>query len=398
MNIIKRCILLCKQWNILFLLVSMLLFACNKREKITEIDPAFSKYIEGYTSGVISKAAAIRIRLAAEVPATHALNEALKDPLFSFSPSVKGKAYWVDARTIEFKPDEYLTPGQLYTVHFKLAGAADVPDAYKTFTFNVQAVKPGFVVNETGLKTAGNSKELMVLNGTIETADIESFTTVEKILTASQGDESLAITWEHTKNTRIHRFVIDNIKRAGGASSLKLQWNGSPLGLKEKGSRQVEIPATGDFKVLGIRAVQETENYVLVQFSEAIAIHQQLSGLITVSNKTDLSYSIDGSEVKLYVPDSFDGNYTVAVNEGIQTVWGTKLNKAFSANLFLKTGCLLLPSAAAELYCPIRASWYCRLKALISMRWISASLKYMKTMSLSFFSPIILTANPIFVV
>ncbi len=336
MNIIKRCILLCKQWNILFLLVSMLLFACNKREKITEIDPAFSKYIEGYTSGVISKAAAIRIRLAAEVPATHALNEALKDPLFSFSPSVKGKAYWVDARTIEFKPDEYLTPGQLYTVHFKLAGAADVPDAYKTFTFNVQAVKPGFVVNETGLKTAGNSKELMVLNGTIETADIESFTTVEKILTASQGDESLAITWEHTKNTRIHRFAIDNIKRAGGASSLKLQWNGSPLGLKEKGSRQVEIPATGDFKVLGIRAVQETENYVLVQFSEAIAIHQQLSGLITVSNKTDLSYSIDGSEVKLYVPDSFDGNYTVAVNEGIQTVWGTKLNKAFSANLFFE--------------------------------------------------------------
>lgn len=336
MNIIKPCIVLSKQWNILFLLVSMLLFACNKREKLTEIDPAFSKYIEGYTSGVISKAAAIRIRLAAEVPATHTLNETLKDPLFSFSPSVKGKAYWVDARTIEFKPDEYLTPGQLYTVHFKLAGATAVPDAFETFTFNVQAVKPGFVVNETGLKTAGSSKELMVLNGAIETADIESFATVEKILTAIRGDESLAITWEHTKNTRIHRFTIDSIKRAAGATSLKLQWDGSPLGLKEKGSRQVEIPASGDFKVLGVRAVQETENYVLVQFSEAIAIHQQLSGLITVSNKTDLSYSIDGSEVKLYVPDSFDGNYTVVVNEGIQTIWGTKLNKTFSANLFFE--------------------------------------------------------------
>ena len=113
MNIIKRFIVLCKHLHFPFLFVFMLMFACNKKEKITGVDPAFSKYIEGYTSGVISKAAAIRIRLAAEAPSTHVLNEVLKDPLFSFSPSVKGKAYWVDARTIEFKPDEYLTPGQL---------------------------------------------------------------------------------------------------------------------------------------------------------------------------------------------------------------------------------------------------------------------------------------------
>ncbi|HRP55981.1 Ig-like domain-containing protein, partial [Agriterribacter sp.] len=292
MNIIKRCIILHKQWHIPFLLISMLLFACNNREKITDIDPAFSKYIDGYTSGVISKAAVIRVRLATEVPSTHVLNVALKDPLFSFSPSVKGKAYWVDARTIEFKPDEYLTPGQLYTVHFKLAEATDVPDDFKTFTFNVQAVKPGFLVNETGLKVAGNSKETMVLNGVIETADIESFATVEKLLTAEHGNKPLAIKWEHNENTHIHRFTIENIERTASASSLKLQWDGSPLGLKEKGERQVEIPAVGDFKVLGVRAVQEAENYVLVQFSGAIATNQQLSGLITVSNKTDLSYSI----------------------------------------------------------------------------------------------------------
>ena len=336
MNIIKRCIVLCKQWYIPFLLISVLLFACNKKEKIAGVDPAFSKYIDGYTSGVISKTAAIRIRLAAETPSTHVLNEVLKDPLFSFSPSIKGKAYWVDARTIEFKPGEYLTPGQLYTVNFKLGKATDVPDAFKTFTFNVQAVKPGFLVKETGLKVVGNSKEMMVLNGAIETADIESSATVEKILTVEYGGKSPAIKWEHNESTRIHRFTVEDIKRATSTSSLKLQWDGTPLGLKEKNGKQVEIPAVGDFKVLDVRALQETENYVLVQFSGALATSQQLNGLITVSNKTDLSYSIDGSEVKLYVPDSFDGNYTVTVHEGVQTVWGTKLNKAFSANLFFE--------------------------------------------------------------
>ena len=336
MSIFKRCIVPGKQWYIPFLLISVLLFACNKKEKISGVDPAFSRYIEGYTSGVISKASAIRIRLAAETPSTHVLNEALKYPLFTLTPSVKGKAYWVDARTIEFKPDEYLSPGALYTVNFELSKATDVPDAFKTFTFNVQAVKPGFLVKENGLKVAGNSKEMMMLYGAIETADIESSAAIEKLLTAVCQGKSSAIKWEHNENTRTHRFTIEDIKRGAGASALSLRWDGAALGLKEEGSKEIEIPAVGDFKVLNIRAIQETENYVLVQLSGAIATNQQLSGLITVSDKTDLSYSIDGSEVKLYVPDSFDGNYTVTVNEGIQTVWGNKLNKAFTANLFFE--------------------------------------------------------------
>ncbi|HRN58189.1 MAG TPA: Ig-like domain-containing protein, partial [Agriterribacter sp.] len=321
----KRSRSLWKYGYVPFLWISILLASCNQKEKITGVDPAFSRYVEGYTSGVISKAAVIRIRLTAETPSTHVLNEALKEPMFSFTPSVKGKAYWVDARTIEFKPDEYLKPGTLYTVHFKLNKATAVPDAFATFTFNVQAVAPGFYVKENGLKAAGNSKEMMLLSGTVETADIESSATVEKLLAAVYGDKPAAIKWEHNESTRIHRFTIEDIKRGTGASTLQLQWNGAPLGLKEKGGKEVDIPPVGDFKVLNIRAIQETESYVLVQFSGAIATGQQLNGLITVSNQTNLSYSIDGSEVKLYVPDNFDGNYTITVHEGIQSVWNSKL-------------------------------------------------------------------------
>ena len=87
-----------------------LLGSCNRKEKSIPVDPAFSKYIDGYTSGVISKTGAIRVRLTEETPATHSINEPLKEKLFSFTPQVKGKAYWIDARTIEFKPDENLRP------------------------------------------------------------------------------------------------------------------------------------------------------------------------------------------------------------------------------------------------------------------------------------------------
>lgn len=320
----------------LILLFSFVFFACKQKEKINSIDPAFSRYIEGYTSGVISKTSAIRIRLASETPSTHTLNETLKDPLFSFTPSVKGKAYWTDARTIEFKPDEYLSPGQLYTVRFNLGKAADVPDNFSSFTFNIQAIKPEFLLTENGLKAEGNSKETMIFSGAIETADMESTTDIEKLLTARYLDKPATIKWEHHESSRTHQFIIGNIKRGTTASPLQLQWDGTPLGLKEKGSKDVEIPAIGDFKVLDIRSVQEMENYILVQFSEAIATGQQLNGLITISQQSDLSYSIDGSEVKLYVPDNFEGNYTVTANEGIQNVWGNRLDKSFTANLFFE--------------------------------------------------------------
>src|SRR5215469_4958641 len=73
--------------------------------KKSVVDPAFSKYIESYTTGIISKENTIRIRLASQVQTTHAQNDQLPDGVFDFSPAVKGKAYWVDERTIEFRPE-----------------------------------------------------------------------------------------------------------------------------------------------------------------------------------------------------------------------------------------------------------------------------------------------------
>jgi hypothetical protein len=58
--------------------------SCNNKSKLAEIDPAFSKFIDAYTSGVVSKKNTIRIQLATEAATTHTLNEPLKETLFEF--------------------------------------------------------------------------------------------------------------------------------------------------------------------------------------------------------------------------------------------------------------------------------------------------------------------------
>ena len=87
---------------VFFTVAAVSFSSCNKKEKWIDVDPAFSKYIDAYTTGIISKTTAIRIQLATEANTTHAVGEAVKDDLFDFSPSVKGKAFWLDARTIEY--------------------------------------------------------------------------------------------------------------------------------------------------------------------------------------------------------------------------------------------------------------------------------------------------------
>lgn len=352
-------------WYFLFAITSFLSIftACNSKKKLVSIDPAFSKYIEANTSGVISKKSTLRIQLAADAPATHSLHETLKEDFFSFSPSVEGKAYWVDARTIEFKPDTDLRPDELYEVSFKLGNVLTVPSAFKTFKFNIQVIAPSYEVEENGLRSIG--KDSMVLNGQITTADVETSEAVEKILSASLNGNKLAIRWQHNEVNKIHNYIIGGISRNISAGKLILEWDGTSLNAAAKGNKEISVPAIGDFKVMDVKTVQAEEQYVLVQFSDPLTAGQQLDGLINVTNQENPGYTIVGSEVKVYSSTRFDGNYSVTVNEGILNIWGDKLAKAFSANIFFENRLpsvkiqgkgVLLPNSGGKVVLPFEAT------------------------------------------
>jgi alpha-2-macroglobulin len=314
------------------MLCSLLIFSCTKKTKWVEVDPAFSKYIDAYTSGIISKTSALKIQLATDASTTHALGEATGDALFSFSPSVKGKMIWLDARTIEFKPDQNLKPDQLYEVSFELGKVTKVPDKFKTFKFNVQTLKPSFEVNDMGLRSNGEKNKMTFL-GELVTADVETSATIEKVLCATQNNKNLKINWQHNEASKTHSFTVEGIERGNAASELKLSWDGKPLNVELTGSKVITVPAVGDFIVMNVMAVNGAEQYASIQFSDPIAIGQELTGLIMMSDKADIVYSINGSEVRVFTGDKMDGNYTITVNPGIKNTWGDVLDKGFTANV-----------------------------------------------------------------
>ncbi|MFX4493686.1 hypothetical protein ABTA45_19530, partial [Acinetobacter baumannii] len=86
--------------------------------------------------------------------------------------------------------------------------------------------------------------------------------------------------------------------------------------------------------------------------------------LITISNQDNLSYSVNGSEIKVYTPNKLEGSYTVNINEGIENAYGEKLSKAFTANVAFENTLpavkihgkgVLLPNSGGKIVLPFEA-------------------------------------------
>src|SRR5678815_6184175 len=161
----------------------------------------------------------------------------------------------------------------------------------------------------------------MTLSGELETADIEQTGKVETLLTATQNNKPLKINWQHNDAAKLHTYTIPNIERSSSVTNVKLSWSGKPMAMEVNGEKEIAVPAIGDFKVLDVTAMNEAQQYASVQLSDPIDNGQDLTGLITMSNQSDITYTIAGSEVKLFTNGKLDGNYTVNINTGIKNSW-----------------------------------------------------------------------------
>lgn len=315
-------------------LAALLTWQCRGPIKTNAGNSAFAPYVEGYTTGVISREGTLRVRLASQVNTLHETNTEDTRNLFTLHPGVKGKTRWIDARTVEFIPEAHLDPSRTYQVTFDLEKVAEVPSDLRRFIFDFKVIDPSYRIEVNGLKSqTSSSTDLLKLTGAISLADVEDPAHIEKILAATVNGQRLPIKWQHQADTRISSFTIDSLQKSKEPYPIQLEWAGQPIGSKVSGHEDIEIPAFGDFKVLDIRAVQEPEQFVLVQFSDPILVGQQLDGLITLTGVNGTHYTIDGSEVKVYAPDRLEGDYAVVLNEGIENIRAQKTTSTYSANI-----------------------------------------------------------------
>ena len=320
------------------LIVLMPLFKFNKSlSKQTKIDPAFGAYISAFTSGVVSNESSVKIILAADVNKSVEFGKAVEEKLFDFSPEIKGTTTWLDARTIEFKPETKLKSGQFYKSEFYLSKIVEVPTELKTFDFSFETIHQAFAVYVDGVTTIDKQTlRWQQVKGLLSTSDAAPNEEIEKLLSADQNGKNLRIHWSH-ENSLSHRFTVDSIRRGESASKITIRWDGKPMDLDIKGTQEVDIPAIGDFKVLDVKVVQETDQYLSIQLSDPAQEKQNLEGLISISGvEAALKFIIEDNEIRVYPAERLSGTKTITVETGVKNCLGTPLKSPYTMQVLFE--------------------------------------------------------------
>lgn len=311
----------------------LFLFIGCKKNKL-QIDPGFSEYISAFTSGEISVSSPIRIELTDEYPKEVEPNAEVEENVFSFSPSIDGKAYWIDKRTIEFRPENWLKSGETYTAKFFLNKLKKVPSKFKTFKFEFATIKQAFGVNVEGYEPyMDEDLKWNKVTGSIQTADVVDVKKFESILTAEQSGKKLTVKWQHNDETNKHSFTVDSVFRGEKEGLVKLSWNGKVIDCDNKSEEEVKIPSIYDFLVLDAKAVQDPNQRIEIRFSDPIGKKQDLNGLITTTNSANLNFEIEKNVVKVYFSSRVNGSVKLRVESGVKNSMGTPLKKSFETTL-----------------------------------------------------------------
>jgi len=313
----------------------VLLLSCAKKETI-ETNQNFSRYISGFTSGQISTKAAIQIELADELPQVE-LNTEVKEQLFSFSPSVKGKAYWKNRRMIEFVPDEPLKEGTSYSVSFNLGKVLPkLEKEFQVFTFEVYSIEQNFSIRETFYQPINaNQNRWNTMTVEIIVADALTDNDAQSVFRATLDGKALPVRLVNSSNNGLRfRFLVDSLERVSTDRTLKLICDGKAVGSSKTAEKSVVIHAVNAeiFKVVNTQICEAPERCIKIIFTDPLG-KQNLKGLVELTNFDKYTLKTDMNVVTIYPETNFPEIVSGRVDRNIRSFAGKRLAEDFSFDL-----------------------------------------------------------------
>ena len=337
--------------GLFFLLLMIVSFSsCTRTQKDIIPSAEYAPYVNAYTGGVISQNSTIRIELTHEQPMVD-LNNELKENPFSFSPSLKGKAYWVSNNTIEFVPEEgTLKPGSLYECTFQLGKFVEVDKKLKEFNFSFRVQERNFTLSIEPLPITDAQPDEINIKREICFSDIVKKEEVEKILTVKDGNnKSYPVEIIPTDNLTRYQFCINQIPRDTEDYQLTITANGSPARIDQTQSEEVLIPAKDSFRFLSATRIDEPENGIEVVFSAPLSDTQDLKGLIEIPELSSSVFQIKENRVFIYFEANQLSKLTLNIHEGVKSSQGKTLGTSHSisfSEINLKPQVEMLTTAA----------------------------------------------------
>ena len=324
--------------------------SCKSNQKDIIPSAEYAPYVNAYTGGVISQNSTIRIELTQDQPMVD-LNQELKDNPFSFSPSLKGKTYWVSNNTIEFVPEEgTLKPGAFYEGTFHLGDFVDVDKKLEEFNFSFRVQERNFSIHTDPITVTATQPDQVTVTGEIRFSDVVKKEEVEKMLTAgSEKNKSYPIEITQTDHPTRYAFSISQITREAEDYQLEITAKGNPAGIDRTQNESILIPAKNCFRFLSAVRIDQPENGIEIIFSDPVSNTQDLKGLIDVPEVSSSIFQIKENKVFVYFEAGKQNKLTLNIHEGIRNSQDKPLGTSHSisfSELNLKPQVEMATSAA----------------------------------------------------
>ena len=324
--------------------------SCKSNQKDIIPSAEYAPYVNAYTGGVISQNSTIRIELTQDQPMVD-LNQELKDNPFSFSPSLKGKTYWVSNNTIEFVPEEgALKPGAFYEGTFHLGDFVDVDKKLEEFNFSFRVQERNFSIHTDPITVTATQPDQVTVTGEIRFSDVVKKEEVEKMLTAgSEKNKSYPIEITQTDHPTRYVFSISQITKEAEDYQLEITAKGNPAGIDRTQNKSILIPAKNSFRFLSAVRIDQPENGIEIIFSDPVSNTQDLKGLIDVPEVSSSIFQIKENKVFVYFETGKLNKLTLNIHEGIRNSQDKPLGTSHSisfSELNLKPQVEMATSAA----------------------------------------------------
>lgn len=324
------------------ILLALLVFEFSCKGKKMELPPSsYSRYISGFTYGVISVRSPFEIELQDDYIGGEKIGDEIKTELFDISPSVEGRTILKAPNKVVFIPNKPLKEDESYTIEFALDKAIrEVDDEHETFKYTLKTIAQATSFYDQGIEIVSESAQTKVFDskGLIKTAD---FVEAKEVESNVKIDTKNAISWTHSMDGTQHEFTLKNITATDKVQKIDID-----IDLKNvtnaKEDLVIEIPTKTDFVVTSMSVNQDKNNEVTVIFSESLS-ESENEGMCSIQGKFNQTTEIRGNRMVIQPADKFIfGDVAVKILAGAKSKHGKKLAKDYEKTLNFGS---LFPSA-----------------------------------------------------
>src|SRR5690606_27989534 len=242
--------------------------------------------------------------------------------------------FWVDRRTVEFRPEARWKSGTRYQVEFFLSKVIEVPGPLSTLAYSFQTIPQNFEVSVTNMTPYEmNDLKRQKIEGVVAAADAIEGETIEKLFNSRQEGKTLPVQWVHAEDGLRHHFTIGDVERKTDRSNVTITFDNKDTGAAKVEEQTIEIPSLNEFKLMRATVVQAPTQQVVLQFSDPLRLNQNLTGLITLDGSPRLDFDIRDNLIIVYPSAKLVGDKKLRIETAVRNAFGRTMTEATLAEV-----------------------------------------------------------------